>query len=70
MKMALTSRQSEILEFIRNFSRLNQMPPTRLEIAEYFNWASPNAAQDHLKSMEKRGWVVIKQNLSRGIYLV
>jgi SOS-response transcriptional repressor LexA len=47
---ALTPRQQEILDFIRNHLAESGVPPTRLEICAAFGFASPNAAEDHLGS--------------------
>ena len=46
--MKLTSRQQEILDFIKNTVEVLGAPPTRAEIANAFGFASPNAAEDHL----------------------
>jgi repressor LexA len=45
----LTTRQSEIFEFIKKEIESNGYPPTRSEIAQVFGFKSPNAAEDHLK---------------------
>ena len=44
----LTSRQSEIFEFIKKEIEFNGYPPTRSEIAKVFGFKSPNAAEDHI----------------------
>ena len=49
--MKLTPRQQEILDFIKNTVEVLGAPPTRAEIASAFGFASPNAAEDHLKAL-------------------
>jgi repressor LexA len=65
----LTTRQSEILEFIREFADANGFPPTRAEIAASLGFASINAAVDHLKALERKGALELLPNASRGIVL-
>lgn len=66
----LTPRQQEILDFIRNTLEVLGAPPTRLEICQAFGFASPNAAEDHLKALAKKGAVVLEPGSARGIRLV
>lgn len=66
----LTPRQREILDFIRNTLEVLGAPPTRVEIAGAFGFASPNAAEQHLKALAKKGAVVLDPRSARGIRLV
>jgi len=66
----LTSRQSEIFEFIKKEIEFNGFPPTRSEIAKVFGFKSPNAAEDHLKALKKKGVLNIVSGASRGISIV
>lgn len=68
--MKLTPRQQEILDFIRNTLEILGAPPTRAEIASAFGFASPNAAEDHLKALAKKGVLVLEPGAARGIRLV
>lgn len=65
--VALTVAQAEVLSFIRTYRDEHQMPPTRVEIAEFFGWASPNAAEVILQRMEKAGAIRLTRGRSRGI---
>jgi len=65
----LTARQSEILDFIKQFAGANGFPPTRAEIASELGFASINAAVDHLKALERKGAIELLPNASRGIML-
>ncbi len=66
----LTARQQEILQFIRERIDETGMPPTRAEIAEQFGFRSPNAAEAHLKVLEKKGVLELMPGASRGIRLM
>ena len=63
----LTKRQQEIFDFILESIANNGAPPTRVEIAEYFGFKSANAAEDHLKALDKKGHIELKAGTSRGI---
>jgi len=65
--MHLSTRQAEILDYIRRFTRSEGLPPTRAEINRHFGFASPNAAQSHLRALEKKGAIRINAGLARGI---
>jgi len=67
--LTLTARQQEILEFIRTFLEEEGFPPTRAEIAKALGFRSANAAEDHLKALERKGAVEILAGTSRGIRL-
>ncbi len=66
----LTPRQQEILDFVRNHLETLGAPPTRAEIARAFDFASPNAAEEHLRALAKKGAVVLEPGSARGIRLV
>jgi repressor LexA len=64
---ALTDRQSEILKLIRELMEVSGYPPTRAEIAERMGFRSVNAAEQHLRALEKKGAIEIAEGASRGI---
>lgn len=70
MAEELTRRQAEILKFIRSNVEKSGMPPTRAEICEAFGFASPNAAEDHLRTLARKGVIEMVPGASRGIRLV
>ena len=47
----------------------NGAPPTRVEIADHFGFKTPNAAEDHLKALDKKGHIELKSGTSRGILI-
>jgi repressor LexA len=64
---ALTERQSEILKLVRELTEVSGFPPTRAEIAERMGFRSVNAAEQHLRALEKKGAIEISSGASRGI---
>jgi repressor LexA len=65
----LTPRQRQILLLIQNFIRDSGMPPTRAEIAEALGFRSVNAAEEHLRALERKGALELLPGTSRGIRL-
>ncbi len=57
MQRALTERQNEILEFIKEYTMRNLKPPTVREICKKFNFKSTNAVHSILKALEKKGYI-------------
>ena len=68
--MELTGRQKEVLQFIYEEIKNNQLPPTLREIASHFGFASPASVQDHLKALTKKGFIRVAENKSRAIELI
>lgn len=52
----LTQRQREVLDFIREFTEENGVPPTVREIGGHFR-VTPRAAFDHLRALERKGYL-------------
>jgi repressor LexA len=69
MSEPLTERQSEILKLIRDLTEVSGYPPTRAEIAERMGFRSVNAAEQHLRALERKGALELSSGASRGIKL-
>ena len=65
----LTPRQKEILELIQSFIAEYGMPPTRADIARELGFKSANAAEEHLRALQKKGVLELVPGASRGIQL-
>ena len=66
----LTLRQKEILTFISQFIEKHKFPPTRSELSAHFGFRSPNAAEAHLRALEKKSMIGIERGAARGITLL
>ncbi len=66
----LTARQQQVLDIIRSEIERTGFPPTRAEIAQTLGFRSPNAAEDHLKALARKGAIELTAGASRGIRLL
>jgi repressor LexA len=64
----LTSRQAKILQLVRDAIEADGYPPTRAEICRAMGFSSPNAAEKHLRTLERKGAIEIDGS-HRGIRL-
>ena len=65
----LTARQAQVLDLIRRHISDTGYPPTRADIARELGFKSPNAAEEHLKALARKGAIEIIPGTSRGIRL-
>ncbi|MBL4566991.1 MAG: repressor LexA [Porticoccus sp.] len=67
---ALTPRQQQILDLIKQHIEETGYPPTRAEIAAEFGFKSPNAAEEHLRALARKGVIEMIAGTSRGIRIL
>jgi repressor LexA len=67
---SLTSAQRRVLDLIRQVLRRTGTPPTRAEIARLLGFRSPNAAEQHLRALARKGAIELRPGTSRGIRLL
>lgn len=65
----LTPRQRQVLRFIQDTLDGQGLPPTRAEIAEALGFKSANAAEEHLRALQRKGVLDLLPGASRGIQL-
>lgn len=65
----LTARQAQILKLIEQYTEKAGYPPTRSEICTAMGFRSPNAAEEHLKALARKGVIEMIPGASRGIRL-
>ncbi len=63
----LTDRQKEILNFILSTSEERGFPPTIREIGEEMDIRSTNGVNDHLKALERKGYLTRGEQTSRSL---
>lgn len=66
----LTNRQQEVLDLLKRHLETTGMPPTRAEISRELGFKSPNAAEEHLKALARKGAIEIIAGASRGIRIL
>jgi repressor LexA len=59
----LTPRQTQILRLIQSHLTESGMPPTRAEIARELGFKSANAAEEHLRALQRKGVIQLKDSL-------
>ena len=57
MKAELTSTQAEVLAAIRGRLDRGEPPPTYRDLCAEFGWASTGTARDHLRALERKGYL-------------
>jgi repressor LexA len=65
----LTPRQAQILKLIEHYTERSGFPPTRNDICRAMGFRSPNAAEEHLKALARKGVIEMIPGASRGIRL-
>jgi repressor LexA len=63
----LTSRQQQVLEFIRSSILERGYPPTLREIGQHMGIRSTNGVNDHLRALEHKGYLTREDMKSRSL---
>ena len=66
MNEPLSPRQKDVLDLIERSIAERGYPPTRPEISAALGASSPNAAEQHLRALERKGYIAILP-VARGI---
>jgi len=67
MRTTLTRRQEEVLGFIQHCIEARGYPPTLREIGEHLGISSTNGVNDHLKALERKGFLARDDMKSRAL---
>src|SRR3954470_6291953 len=70
MTEPLTDRQEKILTFIKKSIQDQGYPPTIREIGEHFGIRSTNGVNDHLKALERKGYLMRGELKSRALSVI
>lgn len=68
--VALTDRQQALLDYLASFAAKRGYAPTLQEIAQAFGFSSLQGVKDHLKALERKGYVRRWPGRRRAIELV
>lgn len=63
----LTARQQEVFDLVVDYISDHGFPPTIYELSGLMGCRSPNAANDHLRALQRKGAITITPGVSRGI---
>ncbi|HVU02271.1 MAG TPA: transcriptional repressor LexA [Polyangiaceae bacterium] len=66
----LTKRQEQTLDYIRQSIEQRGYPPTLREIGEYMGIRSTNGVNDHLRALERKGYLRREDMKSRALRVV
>ena len=66
---ALTKRQAQVLDLIKQHIQDTGYPPTRADIASELGFRSANASEEHLKALARKGAIEMIPGTARGIRL-
>jgi len=65
----LSKRQGDVLEFIRAFTTEHGYPPTIREISKHLGVRSTNAVVEHVRRLERKGFLRVENTKSRALRL-
>ncbi len=66
----LTARQRNILDYVVSYQDEHGFPPSIREIGDFFKIRSTNGVSDHLRALERKGWLARSGQQSRGLSIV
>ena len=69
VKMSLTRKQREILDFLEEFIRSQAHAPTIQEIANHFGYSSKATVHEHLTALKAKGFIERERYAHAGIAL-
>lgn len=67
---SLTTRQKQVLAFVEDRQRQTGFAPTLQETAKHFGFRSPNSVREHLRLIEKKGFVHRTPGRSRALVVI
>jgi len=66
-RLPMTDRQRQIFDYISDVTTQQGYPTTVRDIANRFQFASPNGAVCHLKALRKKGWITWEPGKARTV---
>lgn len=66
----LTERQLQMLDWIREYIKLNIIAPTHEEIRDAFGYNTLSTVHEHLHNLQRKGYITIRRNRQRAITIV
>lgn len=66
----LSIRQQEVLNALVDFQSKHGYPPTYAELARLVGFSSANGAFEHIRALEKKGYITTSGGTARGIKVI
>tara|TARA_B100000745_G_scaffold229142_1_gene153571 strand:+ start:1927 stop:2532 length:606 start_codon:yes stop_codon:yes gene_type:complete len=66
----LTQKQQNVFDFIQKFLTDYGIPPSQADIADGLKFRSKTAAADHLRTLQRKGYIKLHGDTPRGIQLL
>lgn len=67
---SLTARQHQIWQLLQDALATTGRPPTRMELAQRLGFRSPNAVEQQLRALARKGWIALEPGINRNIRLL
>lgn len=64
-KEPLTDMQAKVLAFMRDNAAM--FGPSFREMMRHFGWRSPHAVTNHVRELERKGYIARRHGVARGI---
>lgn len=65
-----TACQQQLLQRLQDYLATHGRPPTRAELAQSLGLRSPNAVEQQLRALARKGWLVLEPGVNRNIRLL
>lgn len=70
MNIKLSNRQKEVYDYIKAYVKQNDFSPHVIEIKKYFGYSAHSTVIQHLKALERKGYIKVAYKQKRGIHLL
>lgn len=70
MNLKMSNRQKEVYDYIKAYVKQNDLSPHVIEIKQHFGYAAHSTVIQHLKALEKKGYIKVAYKQKRGIHLL
>ena len=65
MTIGLSEKQQDVLDYVRHHKNFNGDTPTLQQVAKAFNWSSLNSAEQHVRALCAKGFLVREKHALR-----
>ena len=70
MNIKLSNRQKEVYDYIKSYVKKYEYSPHVIEIKKHFGYSAHSTVIQHLKALEKKGYIKVAYKQKRGIHLL